>query len=106
MSTLKPKHVRVNADGSIEPRGRPSADVAIKLARKRYEGQRVAVIRGADWVAQYFDCVLETRTGRPLIPVEHVSAVAQRLAEDHKVTISRAAPCPRLTDDGRPDAPD
>lgn len=78
-------------DGDIYPREQaPAESVRIRSARRDYQGEGVATVKGADWVTNYFDACITRKKHCPLVPVTEASDLAWYLHDcDKKVFVER-----------------
>jgi hypothetical protein len=75
-----------------EPRDKaPDGAVVLCPARRQYESEDVALVRNADWVADYRDDIIPRSKHCPLVPVEDAVNVAQYLrAHEERVFVAKA----------------
>jgi hypothetical protein len=89
--TMDNTFIMFHSGAPPEPRDKvPSGEVVVRPARRQYDGEDVALIRNAEWVADYRDDVIPRRRHCPLVRVEDAVDVAQYLREhEDQVFVAR-----------------
>lgn len=84
-------YVLFRSGKSPEPRDKvPSGEVVVRPARRQYEGEDVALVRNAEWVADYREDVILRSKHCPLVRVEDAVDVARYLREhEERVFVAR-----------------